>query len=270
MGGVAERTGGVVTRRRKLVSGGGRKRVAVYIDALNFYYGALRDRPGWKWVDLERWAGAVLPAGRRLSAVHYFASHVAGYGGGVVERQLAYLSALHALGFRDADAHRKANPTRRAVAALPPSPLARTGNLLIHYGRRRNETVVGRVPGTGRMIEVKVPKEKGTDVNLAARMLADAAHDRFDIAALVANDGDYVGLCRAVREEFADAEKFGSAKEVVLLPPVLCRGRGVVEELVESVGGEDNVIPVLPDPLAECQMPDVIPGTQIRRPDKWR
>ena len=235
----------------------------VYIDALNFYYGALRGRR-WKWLDLEKWSAAILPEGGRLAAVHYCTSLVSGWGAdqSAVDRQAIYLRALRLRGFRDAQKPRGA---KRPAAAG--SSLGATGALQIHYGFHKTEETVGRrVPG-GDRVRVKLTREKETDVNLAARMVADAASDRFAVAVLVAGDSDYAGACRIVREEFG--------KKILLYPPGWSfgdrstGGRLRVKRLVESVGGEDNARPILPETLAACQLPDIIPGTKIRRPPEW-
>ena len=210
-------------------------RVVVYIDALNFYHGALRERP-WKWLDLEKWAAVVIPAGWRLEKIHYFTSLVTG--AKQAERQEIYLRAL------------------AKWAARPETP---PGQLQVHMGRRRNERIMGRIPGGERKIPVIVPKEKGTDVHLSVRMVADAARDKFDFAVLVSNDSDFAECCKIVRVEFG--------KGVLLVPPLL-NDRVLSKELEEAVGAE-YVMAVRPGPLEACQLPDVIPGTKIHRPPEW-
>ena len=212
-------------------------RVVVYIDALNFYYGALRGR-AWKWLDLEKWASVIIPTGWRLEKIHYFTSLVAGTNQAAAARQAIYLRAL---------AKRGANPTADAK------------RLQVHLGRRRTERIVGRIPGEERKIPVIAPKEKGTDVHLAARMTADAALNKFDFAVLVSNDSDFAECCRIVRGEFG--------KGVMLFPPLL-NDRILSDELEAAVGAE-HVMIVRPGPLEACQLPDVIPGTKIRRPLEW-
>ena len=234
-------------------------RVIVYIDALNFYYGALRGWR-WKWLDLEEWSAAIAPGGSQLAGVHYCTSLVQGGDAdqSAANRQAVYLRALQARGFWDA---RRPLENRRLILPDALSDLAKAGDLQIHFGRHKTAPVFAQVPGLGRQ-RVKIVREKETDVNLAARMVADAALDRFDLAILVAGDSDYIGACRIVREEFG--------KEIHLHPPGWSLGgRGRVDRLVESVGGEDNVRPILPGTLAACQLPDIIPGTKIRRPLEW-
>ena len=212
-------------------------RVVVYIDALNFYYGALRGRP-WKWLDLQKWASVVIPTGWRLERIHYFTSLVAGESQAAAARQAIYM---------------------RALAKWAARPEARAGQLRVHLGRRKMERIAGRVPGEERRTSVIVPKEKGTDVHLAARMVADAARNRFDFAVLVSNDSDFTECCKIVRGEFG--------KGVLLVPPLL-NNRILSEELEAAVGGE-HVLIVRPGPLEACQLPDVIPGTKIHRPPEW-
>ena len=208
-------------------------RVVVFIDALNFYYGALRGRE-WKWLDLEKWASAILPAGWRLEGVHYFTSLVAGVNQAAAARQALYL---------------------RALAKNPDA----SGKLQIHLGRRKNERIIARIPGGEETIPVIATKEKGSDVHLAARMVADAARDRFDYAVLVSNDSDFADACRIIRDEMG--------KGVLLCAPLL-NNRHLSEELEEAVGTENTMI-IRPGPLKACQLPDVIPGTKICRPPEW-
>lgn len=234
-------------------------RVVVYIDALNFYYGVLRDS-SWKWLDLEKWCATILPPGGRLAGVHYCTSLVGGRDPTAAQRQTVYLKALQARGFWDA---RFPLESRKLKFPDSLSDLAKSGKLQIHFGRHKTAPVYARVPGLGRQ-KVKIVSEKETDVNLAARMVADAALDRFDIAILVAGDSDFIGACRMVREEFG--------REIHLHPPGWSNPsaeRRRVARLVESVGGDKNVRPILPKMLDECQFPATIPGTKIHRPPEW-
>ena len=253
-------------------------RAIVYIDGLNFYYGALKSEahPERKWLHLEKWAAKILPDRWRLSGVRYFTSQVTDEDGrGALERQAAYFAALRAMGFRDVFEHPLVAPDLRLaaapVSAAALSGLARTGMLAIHHGHRnKKRTIYGRLRGESEKRRFRVsPQEKGTDVNLAARMMADAANNRFDLAVLVANDGDYAGLCRAVLEDFDAPERFGPRKKILLFPPAL-GGRKRVEQLAASVGGMRNVRPILPAALDKCQLPEVIPGTDVCRPKEWR
>ena len=238
-------------------------RVIVYIDALNFYYGALQGRR-WKWLDLEKWASAILPDGSRLAAVHYCTSMVRSEDNSVAERQGVYLEALQARGFWA--------PPEERLLILPNSlsNLAKSGGLQIHYGQHVKACVFGRLPGDKQLRKFIVRREKQTDINLASRMVADAAQDRFDCAILVANDSDYVGACSIVRREFD--------KNMLLFPPLLPDSvaqkpregeRRIVKELVESVGGMENVRTISLKSLTECQFPHMIPGTKICRPESW-
>lgn len=208
-------------------------RAAVFIDGLNFHYGALRGRE-WKWLDVEKWASVIVPRACRLDEIHYFASLPGGTNQPAAARQALYFRAL----------------------AKHSGP---DGKLRLHLGRRRNERIIGRRPGGDEKIAVVVPKEKGSDVNLAARMVADAARDRFDVAVLVSNDSDFAEACVMLQEEFD--------KGVLLFPPLL-NNRFLSEDLEAAVGPGNTMI-IRPGPLKSCQLPKVIPGTKIRRPPEW-
>ena len=128
----------------------------------------------------------------------------------------------------------------------------------------------GVCPESKQLRKFTVTREKQTDINLASRMVADAARDRFDCAILVANDSDYVGACRIVRQEFG--------KNMLLFPPLPPDSvaqkpgegeRRAVKELVQIVGGMENVRTISLKSLTECQFPQMIPGTKICRPESW-
>jgi len=55
--------------------------------------------------------------------------------------------------------------------------------------------------GGQRSAEVWVPEEKGSDVDLASRLLLDAFRGAFDVAVGISNDADLLEPVRMVREE---------------------------------------------------------------------
>ena len=144
-------------------------RVVTYIDGLNLYYG-IRSR-GWKryqWIDPWVLSTNLLKPGQRLDAVHYFVSKFLPEGGKADEaiQQNEYLEALEAI-----------------------------GGLQVHYGYhqvvRRDCSECGAFHNAY--------EEKGTDVNIAVRMVRDDADDAFDVAILISGDGDLAGPVRDIR-----------------------------------------------------------------------
>lgn len=153
------------------VKGARTKRVIVYIDGFNLYFG-MRAK-GWKkyyWLDLRRMSRELLKPDQQLAATRYFTSRVS-QPPEKSHRQDAYLQAL---------------------GTLPPAEFS------ITYGQY--ETSLIRCSLCGRRFPH--PSEKMTDVNIAVAMLSDAYHDRFDTAILVSGDSDLTAPILEIRQEY--------------------------------------------------------------------
>ena len=150
------------------------RRVAVYVDGLNLYYG-LRSA-GWRryyWLDLWRLSENLLRPGQRLTAVHYFTAQF----------------------FPDPDdpeQHIRQEIYLRALALLP--------GLRIHYGYHMTKEITCPQCGVSRTIF----EEKMTDVNIAVALLNDALDDAFDQAIIISADSDLAGPITAVRNRYTD------------------------------------------------------------------
>lgn len=167
--------------------------VRAYIDGFNLYYGgkALAEArpaaaPPWKWLDMraaiqgivdQRWRG------RRGRVVHvtYCTARVVG-DARAAARQATYLRALALSGSVD---------------------LIEYGLFKETYKRypRATKDAKGRPILTGgggpQMVGVSHREEKGSDVNLASRLLIDALTGQMDAAVVISNDSD---LALPVRE----------------------------------------------------------------------
>src|SRR4051794_31268906 len=69
----------------------------VYIDGFNLYYGALRDHPASKWLDVAAWAdGHLLLPSHELHRIRYFTARVSGSptNASQPQRQDTYFRAL--------------------------------------------------------------------------------------------------------------------------------------------------------------------------------
>lgn len=156
-----------------------RPRTRVYIDGFNFYYAAFRRGrfAAYKWLDLVRFCEVALPH-NDVQLVRFFTARLDPPRGrrGQRARQDVYLEAL-------SDARR----------------------LKTHFGtfveHPRTLRVVDPLPGERSMVEVWVPEEKGSDVNLASHLLLDAFRDSYDVAVVVSNDADLLEPVRMTREE---------------------------------------------------------------------
>ena len=150
------------------------RRVVVYVDGLNLYYGL--KSAGWRryyWLDLRRLAQSLLLSGQSLAAIRYFTARFSPdpANPGRHIRQDAYLQAL---------------------STLP--------NLSIHYGHHlpKNRTCP-QCKAT-----ISTYEEKMTDVNIAVALLNDAHDNLFDTAIIVSADSDLAGPIHSVRSRYAN------------------------------------------------------------------
>jgi hypothetical protein len=147
----------------------------VYIDGFNLYYGALRDHPACKWLDVSAWARLhVLRPGDTLHRIRYFTARVSGTptNASQPQRQDTYFRALH---------------------TIP--------NLSIHEGQFQRRVVrMPRARGTG-LVEVIKTEEKGSDVNLATYLLLDGCKGDAEVAVVVSDDFDLQEPLRVARTE---------------------------------------------------------------------
>ena len=159
------------------------RRVAVYVDGLNIYYG-LKSR-GWRryyWLDLRRLGERLLRPGQQLAMVRYFTARF--------EPQAD-----------DPDQHVRQNTYLKALETLP--------DLTIQYGYHLPKTGTCRQCGaTWATFE-----EKMTDVNIALALLQDAMQNVFDTAIVVSADSDLVGPIDTVLRSYPEK------RVVVAFPP---------------------------------------------------
>lgn len=136
-----------------------------YIDGLNFYYGAVRNRPNLKWLNPQSMLENIFPE-FQFKQIRYFST--------VVLPQPA-----------DTDAPRRQAVYFRALRSIL--------TLTIHEGRMAVRTKTGVVlpKSTPPQIStIEVFEEKRTDVNIASYLLLDGFEDRYDTAIIVSNDSD--------------------------------------------------------------------------------
>ena len=159
------------------------RRVAVYIDGFNLYYG-IRSK-GWRryyWLDLRRLAENLLRSGQELVMVRYFTTRISPepHDPGKAVRQNTFIEALE---------------------TLP--------DLYIHYGKYMPKHHTCLSCGTA----WKTYEEKMTDVNIAVEMLGDVHNEIFDTVIMVSGDSDLTGPVTAVRSRYPDKEV------IVAFPP---------------------------------------------------
>ena len=136
-----------------------------YIDGLNLYYGAVRNRPDLKWLNPQSMLQRLFP-GENITLIRYFSAPV----------------------MRDA-----ADPDAPARQAVYFRALATISVLVKHEGRMAVRTKRGALlpkSSPPRIAAIEVFEEKRTDVNIASHLIMDGHEGRYDTAILVSNDSD--------------------------------------------------------------------------------
>lgn len=205
-------------------------KTAVYVDGLNLYYGALRRTP-YRWLDLPRFCRIRLPRDE-IVHVSYFTARINPRASDLdaPRRQNAYLRALGAVGVEVVLGHFLTTEVTMAVA----NPKA----------------------GEPKYVRVIKSEEKGSDVNLASRMIRDGFMDRYEAAVILSNDSDLLEPIRIVRYELG--------KVVGVLNPHRFPSRELTRHAT-------FVKPVREGVLAACQLPATIQTSSgwIRKPAGW-
>jgi uncharacterized LabA/DUF88 family protein len=216
-----------------------KRRAVVYIDGLNLYYNLVKDTP-YKWLDFVALFRKVLPKSLDILKIKYFTTIVKGFP-------------------NDPQAPFRQNTYIRALKEV-------SGNMLeVYYGsfeinskKRRLKTPL--IDSQGQKIYkvwVIEPEEKGSDVNLAVHLLNDSWKDYMDWAVVVSNDSDLAESLRLARME--------CGKKILLVPPISPE-KNPSSKLLQYA---DKHILIREAHLKESQLPDVIPGTNIRKPKNW-
>jgi hypothetical protein len=143
------------------------QKVIAYIDGFNLFYSSLK-RTKSKWLDLWGMCESLLKPNQELVAVKYFSARVSAMAGDQTrtEKQKVYLQALGTF----------------------PKLETRLGYFSIHRVKMPDADLFDT--GKIKLLDVMKTEEKGTDVNLAVQLTADAFQDKFDYAMLFSNDSD--------------------------------------------------------------------------------
>ena len=205
----------------------------VYIDDFNLYYRALKDGP-YRWLDLRRLVETLFPEDD-VHRVCYFTARLRARPGNPSQprRQLVYL---------------------RALATLP--------RVEIHYGSFRSgvkrRPLAEPVPGLPAHVLIRDSEEKGTDVNLATRLLVDGFNGEYEQAVVVSNDADFVGAMRYVRD--------GLGLRVTLVNPDSMKASPV-----ELAGAATYVKRLRKSHLRRSQLPETLRDEVgvIKKPPGW-
>jgi uncharacterized LabA/DUF88 family protein len=207
-------------------------RTIVYIDGFNLYYGAVRDVPALKWLDIEKLCRRLRPHDD-LQKIKYFTALIEGP---TKPNQQTYL---------------------RALATLP--------LVEVILGRFKDRTFRCKVaacthPSANRLFTK--PEEKRTDVNIAVSMVDDAYQNACDNVVLISGDSDLVPAVATVRSRFP-------TKKINLYVPARNPLRAAAIELRAAVHKHRELPLIL---LRPCQFPDSIlagAGGTLTRPADW-
>lgn len=211
--------------------------VYVYVDGFNFYYRVFRNKgrhhkipARMKWLDLEKLAQRLAP-NQTIDWIGYFTADIKG-NPAKHRRQRAYLSALETI------------TCMEIVRGT--------------YQLRDVEGVPKGAPRGTPPIAFEKFEEKGSDVNLGARLVWHAANGSFSQAIVITNDGD---LREAIRIAVAEAGRIVHVKSPDLS----------VNNVLKSVATSADVLDVRL--LRDCLFPDTMVNAQgfsISRPPEWR
>jgi uncharacterized LabA/DUF88 family protein len=212
----------------------------VYVDGLNLYYAALRGTP-YKWLDLYAlFRDKVLEAGTEVEQIRYYTVPVKGSSSDdpcSPQRQQRYLRALKAY--------------RGSQVEIIQGFIARSTPFLRLVGAKECRAIPTKV-------RVYHFAEKQTDVNLAADLVSDSWRQRCGQAVICSNDSDLVGALASVRRDHPQVA-------LGLVPPVRepCHISRELKDLATWCKTLEKA------DLAEAQLPERIPGTQLSRPLRW-
>ena len=206
-------------------------RTFVYVDGFNLYYGALKGTP-FRWLDLVALLENVLQPHHDILKVKYFTARVSGTSAdrSKPQRQDVYLRAL-----------RRYRPEVEVYFG--------------HFLRHRVRAPLAQPVGDQRTVEVIRTEEKGSDVNLAVHLLNDGWLDACDCGVVVGNDSDIAEAMRLVRRH--------RGKRIGLVTP------GTGRPSRQLMAHADFSRHVRANGLRHSQLPDPIPGTNIRKPAAW-
>ena len=159
----------------------GDRRVTVYVDGFNLYYGLRsKDWQRFYWLDIRALSENLLRPGQHLAGVRYFTTRITGNEQAKRRRQSIYIEALESC-----------------------------GDVEIHYGHYLAKRRECRNCG----LRWTVYEEKMTDVNIAVQLLGDAQDDVFDTAIVLSADSDLAGPVEAV------LRRYTGKRVVAVFPP---------------------------------------------------
>ena len=174
-------------------------KVGVYVDAYNLYYAGRgqcgRGVAGWRWLDIGALATAVIGreaawTGAQVVRVVYCTARISAKEnpGGFADQDV-YLKALLTAGSVDVIEYGeyvsrvKAAPLARRDSKGRPQLVTPAWPIMVQQNQRPLDSAVF-------MASVASREEKGSDVNVATRMLLDVLTGAVDAVVVISNDSD--------------------------------------------------------------------------------
>ena len=205
-------------------------RTAIYIEGFNLYYGAVRHTE-CKWLNPKLLCQNILQPQHNIVSVVFCTARVKSTPDNpdAPIRQSTYIKALEAY--------------------IP--------ELSVVYGNfSENKQKCRPVdPEYGEWIRVFRIEEKGSDVNLAVRLVSAAYKNEFDCAIVVSNDSDLADAMRVARDE--------CQKSIGLFTPWR---RHASKQLMRYCSFQRTS---RKSTLTKSQLPNPIPETGIYKPTNW-
>lgn len=170
-------------------------RAIVYIDGSNLYY-SIRSTP-YRWLNPLALSRYLFPS-LEIQRVKYFTALVNPHAEDphARARQEIYLRALRTLQ-PELEVYEGEFSRHKAMVALAWTKSSRWRRWLLALALDDRQVLKQEIP----KVKVWKNEEKGSDVNLASHLIADAYEGSFDVAAVLSNDMDLEHPLRFVREE---------------------------------------------------------------------
>ena len=220
-------------------------RATVYVDGFNLYYGAVQGTQ-FRWLDIVELTRRLLPRDT-IERVRYFTALVSDTPTDATKsvRQQTFIRAL--------ETRPEIEVTYGSfLTSIKRMPLAPAGP-----EDASNRRLVSLTPGGPTGAVVVRTEEKGSDVNLATMLVADAYRGKFDVAAVLSTDSDLALPIELIRTEL-------NLPVGVLFPK-----RRYSVELARVAAFKRTFDDRL---LRQCQFPDSLAdaaGRTIRKPRGW-
>ena len=236
--------------------------IHVYIDGFNLYYGALKGTR-YKWLDLGIFCQKLAPRELQIERINYFTAKVHQQPGnsGVRQRQRVYFSALRAhvpnldIVYGQYRAHATLMRLLTPGDDLERREISDRGRQIARINSRLFAEDKQWTSDPGPPVHVIKLEEKGSDVNLAVRLIHDGCMNKYDGAMVISNDTDLSEALRIVINEIG--------KPVWLVSPAR-KTAGLLRARLQT---KPKVI--FEATLKNSQLPSPIPGTRLTKPRTW-